>query len=280
MPAPDLEYRDDDLTRLEAEGIPPLPPPRASGHVATGGARIWWESHGSGAPLLLLHGGLGYSGDFTLIIPSLVAKGYRVIAIDSRGHGRSTLGERPLSYWTMADDARAVLDHLSIARAAIVGWSDGADTGLVMAHDTPDRVAALVFFACNVDPTGTRPFEFTPIVGRIHAHHMRNYARLSATPAEFERFSAAVSRMQSTEPNYTAADLARITVPVLSLIGERDEFITEAHAKYIAAAIPGGQFGKILGVTHFAPLQRPVLFTLAVAEFLAAHWPAYGGRHA
>lgn len=274
MPAFDTEYRDDDLTRLEAEGLPPLPPPRASGHVPTGGARIWWESHGDGAPLLLLHGGLGYSGDFTLVIPGLVAKGYRVIAIDSRGHGRSTMGDRPLSYWTMADDVRAVLDHLGIAKAAIVGWSDGADTGLVLAHDTPERVAALVFFACNVDPSGTKPFEFTPIVGRIFAHHKRNYARLSATPQGFDAFSDAVGHMQSTEPNYTAADLAAVGVPVLSLIGENDEFITEAHAKYIAATIPGARFVRIMEATHFAPLQRPALFTLAVTEFLATAWPA------
>lgn len=274
MTAFDLEYRDDDLTRLEAEGLPPLPAPRASGHVTTGGALIWWESHGSGSPLVLLHGGLGNAGDFTLVIPGLIAKGYRVIAMDSRGHGRSTMGDRPLSYWTMADDVRAVLDHLGIAKAAIVGWSDGADTGLVLAHDTPDRVAALVFFACNVDPSGTRPFEFTPIVGRIFAHHKRNYARLSATPQNFDAFSDAVGHMQSTEPNYSAADLAEVGVPVLSLIGENDEFITEAHAKYIAASIPGARFMKIMEATHFAPLQRPALFTLAVTEFLATAWPA------
>lgn len=277
MSATDPEYRDDDLTRLEAEGLPPSRAPETSGHVETGGARIWWESHGAGAPLLLLHGGLGHAGDFTLIVPDLVAANYNVLLIDSRGHGRSTLGDRPLSYWTMADDVRAVLDHLGIDKAAIVGWSDGADTGLVLAHDTPERVAALVFFACNVDPTGPKPFVFTPIIGRIHAHHTRNYARLSATPAGFEAFSEAVNRMQSSEPNYGAADLAAVSVPVLSLIGETDEFITEAHARYIAEAIPGARFEKMPGVTHFAPLQRPAAFARAVTTFIAAHWPA-GGR--
>ena len=89
----------------------------------------------------MLHGGLGHGGNFTYQVPALVKSGYRVIVVDSRGHGRSTRDSQPFSYEQMAGDTRAVMDALGIDKAAFVGWSDGADTALVMARETPGRVS-------------------------------------------------------------------------------------------------------------------------------------------
>ncbi|MBK8083852.1 MAG: alpha/beta hydrolase [Devosia sp.] len=274
------DYNDDDLARLEADGLRDQPRSGIEGSVETDGAQIWYASFGTGPALVLLHGGLGNSGNWAFQVPHFVAAGYRVITIDSRGHGRSSRDRRPLSYWLMAADLRAVLDCLGIARAAVVGWSDGADVGLIAAHDTPERIAALVFFACNVDATGTLPFVFTPTIGRIYNRHVADYARLSPTPEAFDAFSAAVNRMQASEPDYSAADLAVVHVPVLSLIGDGDEFIRQDHARYIAGAIPGARFRLLEGVSHFAPLQRPALFDAAVLDFLAEVWPAGPGQNA
>ena len=262
------DWDDDDLTRLEAAS-PRLPTPHLSGHLATDGARIWYASFGSGPAVLLLHGGHGHSGNFAHQVPALTAAGYQVVTIDTRGHGRSTRDERPFTYRQLATDALAVLDHLEIDRAAIVGWSDGAVTGLLAAMAAPERVAGLFFFACNVDDTGTRPFEFTPVIGRMLGAHKRDYAALSATPDQFDTLFEDVGEMQSTQPNLTAADLATVAVPVWSVIGDGDEFITRAHAQYLAATIPNARFRLLENVTHFAPLQRPDTFNAAMLDFLS-----------
>src|SRR5262245_51463448 len=123
---------DDDLTTFEAVGAAPLPTPDAKGWVDNDGARIWYATHGAGPAVILLHGGLGHSGNWGYLVPVLAAAGYRVMLIDSRGHGRSTRDDRPYSYELMASDVLAVMDRLGIARAAIVGWSDGACTGLIL----------------------------------------------------------------------------------------------------------------------------------------------------
>ncbi|HZO90189.1 MAG TPA: alpha/beta fold hydrolase [Chthonomonadaceae bacterium] len=90
------------------------------------GARIWYASYGAGPPVLLLHGGLGHSGNWGYQVPALVHAGYCAVLIDSRGHGRSTRDARPFTYELMASDVLAVMDRLSLEKVAVVGWSDGA----------------------------------------------------------------------------------------------------------------------------------------------------------
>jgi pimeloyl-ACP methyl ester carboxylesterase len=261
-------FEDDDLQIFTAEGAT-LPPADTEGHVEHDGARIWWASYGEGPPLILLHGGLGHSGNFAHQVPALVEAGRRVIVVDSRGHGRSTRDERPYSYDLMAADLLAVMDHLRVDRAPLVGWSDGACIALALARRAPERVAGVFFFGCNVDPTGTLELDFTnPLLGRCIGRHTKDYAALSATPDDFKPFSEAVGRMQASQPDYSAADLAQIAVPVRIVQAERDEFIRPEHARYLAATIPGATLQMLPGVSHFAPLQRPALFNATVLDFL------------
>ena len=263
-----MESTDDDLKDFAAQGLA-LPSGATESHVTHDGARIWYASYGAGPPVILLHGGLGHSGNWGKQVPALVEAGYRAIVIDSRGHGRSTRDTRPYSYELMARDTRAVMDVLGIGRAALVGWSDGACTALVLAGRIPARIASVFFFACNMDPSGTKALdESNPLLGRCFGRHKKDYAALSATPEAFDDFVAAVSEMQRTQPNYSAADLAAIQVPVLSVLGAEDEFIKREHAEYIARTIPGAAFRLLPGVSHFAPLQRPKLFNEALLDFL------------
>ena len=262
---------DDDLSRFEAYGAAPLPQTTDQGYVAHDGARIWYASYGSGPPVILLHGGLGNSGNWGYQVPALVAAGYRAVVIDSRGHGRSTRDERPYSYELMASDVSAVMDVLHLQTAAFVGWSDGACIALVLASSAPARAAGVFFFACNMDPSGTREtIDVTPILGRCISRHTQDYAQLSATPDQFERLSDAVGIMQRTQPNYSANDLACISVPVTIVQSEHDEFIKREHAEYLARSIPGAQLVILDAVSHFAPLQRPDQFNSAVLRFLDA----------
>jgi pimeloyl-ACP methyl ester carboxylesterase len=263
-----LETHDDDLARFEADGAAPLPTTNDHGFVEHDGARIWYATYGSGPPVILLHGGLGHSGNWGYQVPALVSQGYRAVVIDSRGHGRSTRDARPFTYELMASDVLAVMDALQLERAALVGWSDGACTALVLASNAPTRAAGVFFFACNMDPSGTKEFEFTPIVQRCFSRHVKDYAQLSATPDQFDAFSEAVGLMQRTQPNYSAHDLAQISVPVAIVHSEHDEFIKREHAEYLARSIPNAVFIELPGVSHFAPLQRPAQFNAAILAFL------------
>jgi pimeloyl-ACP methyl ester carboxylesterase len=263
-----IETYDDDLIQFEAEGPVPLPPTKEESFVENDGAHIWYAAYGSGPAVILLHGGLGNSGNWGYQVPALVGSGYRVIVIDSRGHGRSTRDERPYSYELMASDMIAVMDGLQIEKAAFVGWSDGACTALILAAQSPERVAGVFFFACNMDPSGTKEFVFTPIIQRCINRHIKDYEQLSSTPDKFNEFSDAVGLMQRTQPNYLADDLAQIRVPVAIVHSEYDEFIKREHADYLARSIPNAGYIFLPDVSHFAPLQRPEQFNNVVLEFL------------
>ena len=261
-------HRDDDLTQFDATGPAPLPPAGESGSVETMGARIWFASFGEGPAVVLLHGGMGNATNWGFQVPALLAAGYRAIVIDSRGQGRSTNDGRPFSYAQMADDTLAVLDTLGVDRAAFVGWSDGAVTSLILSDNRPERSSGVFFFACNVDPSGTKPFVYTDVIGRCLSRHRQDWAALSPTPDAFDATFEAVGEMQRSQPNYAAADLARIAVPVWSVLGEGDEFITREHAAYLAETIPGASLHILPNVTHFAPVQRPEVFNGAMLDFL------------
>ena len=263
-----METFDDSLVRFEATGAPSLPPAAHQGWVENEGARIWYAAWGTGTPVLLLHGGLGHSGNWGNQVHALMLAGHRVIVVDSRGHGRSTRDTRPYSYALMASDVLAVMDHLSIDRAALIGWSDGACTALILADTVPLRVASVFFFACNMDPSGAKPFEATPALQRCFARHAMDYQNLSATPGQFTQFVEDVGLMQRTQPDYSREDLARITIPVTIVHSEHDEFIRREHAEYLAQSIPGASFLLLKEVSHFAPLQRPNEFNRAVLSFL------------
>lgn len=262
-----MEVYDDDLSKFEAEGAI-LPHTEDQGYVDHDGARIWFAACGSGSPVILLHGGLGHSGNWGYQVPALMEKGYRAILIDSRGHGHSTRDTRPYSYELMASDVLAVMDALHLEKAVLVGWSDGACIALILASKAPERVAGVFFFGCNMDPSGTKEFEFTPIIQRCFNRHVKDYKQLSPTPDNFDEFSDAVGLMQKTQPNFSADDLGKISVPVAIVHSEYDEFIKQEHAEYLARSIPNAEFIYLPEVSHFAPLQRPEQFNSAMLAFL------------
>jgi pimeloyl-ACP methyl ester carboxylesterase len=271
-----MDVYDDDLRKFEAEGAAPLPVPDELGYVANEGARIWYASYGSGSPVILLHGGLGHSGNWGYQVPVLMQNGFRAILIDSRGHGRSSRDERAYSYELMASDVMAVMDLLRLERSALFGWSDGACTALILARQKPERVAGVFFFACNMDPSGLKEFEFKPdsALARCFARHTKDYARLSATPDQFEAFTAAVSLMQRTQPDWSARELGELKVPVAVVQAEHDEFIKREHAEYLAQKIPNAELVVLDGVSHFAPLQRPPAFNAAMLGFVRRLFPS------
>jgi pimeloyl-ACP methyl ester carboxylesterase len=259
-PAPWLTFQDP----------PPLPPPAAEGRVEHDGARIWYATFGAGPPVLLLHAGGGDAGDFGFQVPALIADGRRVIVIDSRSQGHSSWDGRPLTYQRMEGDVLAVMDALAIPKADIVGWSDGAILGLVMAMNDPDRLGRLFAFGLNTDLAGLNDgWKDAPILDRLYRWERARYLAIAPAPERFEDMADAVDRLTSTQPNFTAAQLAAIKGPAIAVVdGEHEEFIRPAHTRRIAALIPGARLIILPGVSHFAPIQDPAGFNAAMIAFL------------
>jgi hypothetical protein len=167
----------------------------------------------------------------------------------------------------MAFDVSAVMNVLRLAKASLVGWSDGACTALVLASKAPARVVGVFFFACNTDPSGAREF-VSRRLSDVASTDTSKTMSLSATPDQFDDFFQAVGLMQRSQPTYLPQDLPAINVPVTIAHSAHDEFIRRDHAEYLVRSIPNAVFVNLEGVSHFAPLQRPELFTHAVLTFL------------
>jgi len=240
----------------------PLPAPDLEGRVAHDGARIWFATFGetpSGPPVILLHGGSSSADLWGDQIPALVASGRRVIVIDSRGQGRSTRDRKPMGYELMESDVIAVMDALNVPKAAVVGWSDGAILGLIMAMKHPDRVTKVFAFGANMDLNGFNPTgALAPIVGKVDALLKDDYARIAPPPQDYGAMVRYVLAMQLSQPTYTPAQLAAIHGPdILIADGDHEEFILRQHTQYLARTIPGATLLILPGVSHFAPLQNP-----------------------
>ncbi len=247
---------------------PSMPKPVEEGTVDVEGAKLWFAVYGEGAPVVLLHGGAGNSEHWSLQVPAL-AKHFQVLVLDSRGHGRSTRDGRAYSYHQMAEDVVALLDHRKLAKASLVGWSDGGAIALDLAIHHPGRVEKLVPFATNYDLTGMRSAggphaTFATYLQRCTA----DYERLSATPKEFQGFMDELRKMWRSQPQFTKAQLAAITAPTLILDGDHDEIIKQDHVKELARLIPGARVQLISEASHFAHWQRPEAFNAAVLSFL------------
>ncbi|HLK24359.1 MAG TPA: alpha/beta hydrolase [Caulobacteraceae bacterium] len=249
---------------------PALPAPLLEGHVAYDGALIWFATFGDGPPVILLHGAGGDSDNFGFQVPALVADHHRVIVIDSRGQGRSTMGPGPLGYERMESDVIAVMDQLQVRKASFVGWSDGGILSLIVAMKHPDRADRIFAFGADMDVKGLNPnWMATPLVAQALAWAKEDYARLSPTPNDFDKTFAAIATMAETQPNYAAADLARIHGPAIAIVdGATEELILPEHTRYLARTIPHAQLVLLPGVGHGAPVQAPDAFNKAMLAFL------------
>ena len=189
--------------------------------------------------------------------------------MDSRGHGRSTRDARPYGYDLMADDVVALMDALKIPKADIVGWSDGGIIGIDLALRHKDRIGKVFAFAANTRTSGVvDDVEKNPTFAAFIARAGKEYSALSATPNEYAAFVDQISKMWFGEPNWTDAELAAIDTPILVVDGDHDEAIKRAHTEYIAATIPHAGVLILPNVSHFAFLQDPDQFNLAILHFL------------
>ena len=267
--------RADARPRWETLPLPPaLPEPADRGSVDADGARIAYAIYGKGEPVLLLHGGLGNSGHFGFQLPALVDR-FQVIAIDSRGQGRSTRTAATITYDLMATDAIAVLDHLHIARASVVGWSDGGEVALKLGIKFPDRVNRLFVFGANYDASGSkargsRAATFAAYMQKCRA----DYQRLLRTTRGFDELLAALLPLWRSPSGITKDQLRAVQAPVAIADGDHDEIILIEQIEEMARLIPHGKLVVFPDTSHFALWQDPAGFNQAMLDFLTEPAPA------
>jgi pimeloyl-ACP methyl ester carboxylesterase len=239
-----------------------------SGTAPANGVDLYYQIYGEGTPLILLHGGLGHSGHWTNQL-SVLSEHYKVITVDSRGHGRSTMTEQQISYALMASDIVALMDYLEIERAHILGWSDGGNIGLYLAIHHPDRLIKVVASGANYNPSGVRSDvgenqKFLSYVGDA----VEDYQTLSPDPANWDAFFGNIGQMWASEPDFTVEQLGSIAVPILLLDGESDEAIYTAHTREMAGMIPTAKLTFVPGTGHFGMWEKPEEINSAILDFL------------
>jgi pimeloyl-ACP methyl ester carboxylesterase len=246
---------------------PSLPQAAQSGYAPVNGIKIWYATFGRGEPVILLHGGLANANYWGSQVRALQSH-YRVIVMDSRGHGRSTRDDKPYGYDLMAADVIGLMDFLKIPKAAIVGWSDGAIIGLDIALNHPERLTKLFAFAANSDPSGVADIAQSPVFNAFIARAEQEYEKRSPTPTEYKTFLTQIEKMWETQPDWTAADLHRIAAPVWVVDADHDEAIKRENTEFMAREIPNAGLLLQPEVSHFSFLQDPEQFTADVLHFL------------
>jgi pimeloyl-ACP methyl ester carboxylesterase len=249
---------------------PTLPAAAQSGLVSINGTSIFYALFGDGAPILLLHGGLANSNYWGRQVEQL-AQSFSVTVMDTRGHGRSSVTSPSFSYGLFAEDVVDLLDFLKIPEVSVVGWSDGAITGLQLAMTKPDRVSRLFAFGANssldgLKANGAKSSVFVSYGRRCKAE----YALLSPHPEKWPQLVDGLRVMWRREPNFTERNLAAVKVPTTISDGEYDEIIKRDHTERMARIIPSARLVILPEVSHFAMLQNPVQFNKSVIEFLTA----------
>lgn len=239
-----------------------------SGYSDINGIKLFHAQWGQGEPVILLHGGLGSIEAWAAQIPD-IAKSRKVIAIDSRGHGRSTRDARTYSYELMASDVLALMDEMNIEKADFLGWSDGGIISLELAINHPDRIASALVIGTNYNLSGIDPsLETDAVFGEYVEDAAALYVKNSATPEEFESFVGDISTMWGTQPDYSEDQLRSVKAPFTVIQALEDEAIVDEHAAKMASLLPGSTYIPLEGVSHFALWQDPEGLSTIIREFL------------
>lgn len=251
--------------------LPPTPtlvPTNISGLLNVNGVHLWYAEYGSGKTIIMLHGGLANSNYWSNQV-DLLKNNYRVVLIDSRGHGRSNnLDNMSYSYKRMAEDVIAIMDALKISRSAVVGWSDGAIVGIQLALKYPSRVDKVFSFAANYNPNGLRNVQKSFIFQSYLTRTKSEYKKLSPTPNHYAYLRTRVENMWSHLPSYTREELNKIKTRVWVVDGNRDEAVKLNHTKSLAKLLPNSRLVLEAGLGHFAILQDPKKITNEILKFM------------
>lgn len=220
---------------------------------------LHYQEAGAGEPLILLHGN-GENGEYFRHQIVYFSQKYRVIAVDTRGHGQSPRGTAPFTIQQFAGDLKDFMDQLEISRAVLLGFSDGANIAMKFALSFPERVKALILNGGNLNAAGVkRPVQLPIEIGYRMA---RRFAEKSADA----KANAEMLGLMVNEPNIPAARLREIHAPVLVIAGTRD-MIKKSHTEELAQSFPNARLAFVKG-NHFIAAKNPQAFNQTVESFL------------
>ncbi len=220
---------------------------------------LYYQEKGEGEPLLLLHGN-GENGAYFVNQVAYFSDRYRVITVDTRGHGKSPRGTAPFTMAQFAMDLQKLMEKLEIHKAIILGFSDGANIAMKFALKYPDRVKALILNGGNLDTKGVKRSIQIPIeIGY-------RFAKLFARKSEEAKSHMEILGLMVNEPNIQPEELRAIQAPTLVIVGTKD-MIKQEQTEIIAQSIPNAKLSVISG-DHFIANKNPEAFNKVVEDFL------------
>ena len=260
-----------------------------SGTMAVNGLEMYYEIHGEGRPLVMLHGAFSAIGSsFGELIPGL-AEGRKVVGFELQGHGRTADIDRPLTYDAMADDVIAAIERLELGPVDIYGYSMGAFVALLVTVRRPELVRKLVFMSATYTMAGVHPGlmdglgEMTPEM--MHGSEWHDeYMRIAPRPEDFDRLFAKKNAMDAAFEDLSDEDIEGIDAPTLVIIGDSD-LVRPEHAVEMFRLRGGGVFGDmppgmpasqlavLPGTSHVSIKSRADLLMPIVTSFLDAPMP-------
>jgi pimeloyl-ACP methyl ester carboxylesterase len=250
------------------------------------GINLYYETHGTGRPLILLHGGLGSGEMFGPLLPALAA-GHQVIAVDLQGHGRTADIDRPLSIETMADDIAALIGHLGLDRPDVMGYSLGGGVAMLTAIRHPEVVGRLVAVSANIRRSAIYPEMLAQQgqVGPDAVEFMKDtpmyqlYQRVAPHPEDFGRLLGKIGAAMAVDFDYTE-EVRGLNVPTLIVAADAD-MAPPSHYVEVFALLDGGQrdggwmgegrpkgghaLAILPGLTHYNIFASPLLAAAALS---------------
>jgi pimeloyl-ACP methyl ester carboxylesterase len=250
------------------------------------GIRLYYEIHGAGRPLILLHGGLGSGEMFGPLLPALAAN-HQVIAVDLQGHGRTADIDRPISVKLMSDDIAALIAHLGLEKPDLFGYSLGGGVAFFTAVRHPELVGRLVMVSTNIRRNAIYPEMLAQQeqVGAAAADFLQGtpmyqlYERVAPRPGDFPRLLDKMGQAMAEDFDFSE-EVSGIRVPTLFACADADMF-PPSHAVEVFALLDGGQrdggwqgegrpkgghaLAIVAGMTHYDMVESPALAAAALA---------------
>jgi pimeloyl-ACP methyl ester carboxylesterase len=259
---------------------------KKSGHFEVRGVNYYYEIHGKGEPLILFHGGLGSIDMFGPVLPRL-AEHREVIAVDLHGHGRTTLGDRPISLVDMGDDMAALLEHLGYTQVDVLGYSLGGGVAFRLAVQHPAMVRRLALVSCGFAQDGFHP-EMLPMQAQVGAGMLdqmketpmyKSYVAVAPHPEDFPRLLDRMGEYMRKPYNW-AEDVKTLKMPVMLVYGDGDMFRLEhivefyhllggglKDAGWMRENLSKNRLAILPDVTHYEAFATPAMAT-TVLPFL------------
>jgi pimeloyl-ACP methyl ester carboxylesterase len=240
-------------------------------YISIHGTKIYYEEYGQGIPLLLLHQGLGSIEDLGEIIPQL-SNHFRVIAPDAPGHGRSEQADS-LSGDLLADYCSVLIDQLHLDSAYVMGWSMGGNTALLLSANRPDKIKKVVSGASNTRASGLTQEgrellqQYTVEAVKEDSSWLAHYQSLNPQPNKWIKFWEDNQTMWSREIKVSDDKLARITIPVLVIRGDRDMIQLE-HSVALFRSLKKGQLCVYPNIGHDMPALKGEMLSRIAIDFL------------